>query len=171
MKTIFAAVFALWTSAHADTASTCKPSGDAMLSIEHAVVSGVKKPTNVTKLYASGAWTFAETDADGKAGRTASGCLGKDDVAKIKTALDGGAWKITHPKAHCMAMAQTFTVFTAGAHTFTEKLCGNDLLDEATQKALDDADKLLASAAAPPKESALLQEVVTSSRRRRCPRA
>jgi hypothetical protein len=129
-------------------APTCKPSGDPILAIEHDVVAGVKQPTTATKLYANGAWTLAETDADGKPGRSASGCLAKDEVTRIKTALDGAPWKITHPKAHCMAMAQTFTVFSAGTNKFTEKLCGTDILDDKTKAALDDADKTLGAAAA-----------------------
>ena len=142
MKTLLFVCLASLTAV-ADT-----PKGDPILTIDHDAVSGAKKPTTVTKLYADGSWTLAETTAEGKAGRTASGKLDKDDIARIKTALDAAPWKVTHPTAHCMAMAQTFTVFTAGKNTFTEKLCGTELLDDKTLAALDDADKALTTAAA-----------------------
>ena len=116
-----------------------------VLTIQHAVVAGVKKPTTTTRLYAGGRWTYEETDPDGKQTKSTNGTLGKDETDKIVKALDAAPWTITHPRMHCNAMAQTYTVFTAGNHTFTEKLCGTDILDDKTKAALDDADKQLSA--------------------------
>jgi hypothetical protein len=131
------------------TGSSCAVKGDPLLVIDHKVVANVKKDTTTTKVYASGAWTFEERDSDGKVLKTNTGCLAKADLAKV-TALDGAPWKVTHPRMHCMAMAQEYTVFTVGAHSFTQKICGDDTLDDKTAAALADAEKAVEAQATAP---------------------
>ena len=130
---------------------TCKASGDPIVVIDHGAIAGAKEVTSVTKLFASGAWSFAETTAEGKPGRAASGCLAKDKLATVDDAIKAGTWTITHPKMHCMAMATTFVDYVIGKTKFTQKTCGTDILDDKSSAALAEITKVLDAATAPPK--------------------
>lgn len=137
------------TSARADT--KCAATGDVAVEIDHDAVSGAKLPTSKTKLFANGAWTFAETTGDGKPGRALTGCLAsKDDLAKVE-AVETAPWTITHPRAHCMVVTQTSIAFhVKGKADFVQKTCSDSLVDDKTAAALkaltDLADAQVAAA-------------------------
>jgi hypothetical protein len=120
----------------------CETSGPVALEIDHDAVAGSKLPTSQTKIFDTGAWTFAETLGDGKPGRSLSGCFAKADVAKLK-AVEDAPWKITHPQIHCMAMSQTSTAYRLhGKPDYVARTCGNDIMDDKTLAALGDLEKL-----------------------------
>ena len=108
--------------------------------IDHRVDPGAKLATSTTKVFANGAWTHDEADADGKALAPRSGCLAKSDVAQLETTLRGAAWKITLNRIHCKAVSATFTVFQVdGKPVFTQRLCSGEVLDDQSQTKLDAA--------------------------------
>ena len=72
MKPLLLACLLFASAAGADV---CKPSGDPIVTIEHDVVAGVKKPTSVTKLLRQRRMDRVRRDRSrGQSGRTATGC-------------------------------------------------------------------------------------------------
>jgi hypothetical protein len=131
-------------------ATACPPSGTALFEIDHRVDPGAKLATSATKVFGNGAWTHDETDADGKALGTTTGCLAKNDVATLETTLKGAPWKVTTARMHCMAMSATFTVYQVnGKPVFTQRLCSGESLDEKSRAKLDAAVALIEGAAKP----------------------
>ena len=126
----------------------CKPLGVALFEIDHAADPGAKLATSTSKVFGSGAWTHEETDADGKALAPTSGCLAKNDVSKLETILSGATWKVTTARMHCMAVSATFTVYQVrGKQVFTQRLCGDKILDKDSRAKLDAAIALVEGAA------------------------
>jgi hypothetical protein len=128
------------TAAKTAPAATCKPAGSVMFEIDHKVEPGAKLSTSTIKVYGNGAWTQAETDADGKALPSKAGCYTKADVQKLQATLAGAAWKVTTAQIHCMAMSSAFTVYQVnGKPVFTRKLCSGQDLDENSRTKLQAA--------------------------------
>ena len=124
--------------------AACKPTGTAVFQIDHKVEPGAKLATSAVKLYATGAWTHAETDAEGKAQPEASGCLARPDVKQVVDALHAAPWKITTARIRCMAMSPQFTEYRVdGKLVFTQKLCSGQSLDDKSRAALDKAIALV----------------------------
>jgi hypothetical protein len=126
--------------------TSCKPTGAPIFEIDRRDTANPKF-VQAAKLYASGAWTFEETDAAGKSAGTGSGCLSADAIKAIQAELTAAKWKVTTAKIKCMAMSPHYTAYKAGGKdVFESHVCGGKTLDEASQKALDDLEKQLAVA-------------------------
>ena len=129
-------------------AAACRASGKVTFEIDHRVDPGTKLPTSTIKVFASGAWTRDETDADGKALAQRTGCLAKPDAKQLEATLAGAPWKITKAQFHCMAVSAQFTVYQVDGKTvFTDKLCSGESLDDKSRAKLDAAVKLVEGAA------------------------
>ena len=134
----------------APAADACKPAGAVVFQIDHKVEPGAKLATSAAKLYATGAWTHDETDAEGKAQPRASSCLARPDVKQVADALHAAPWKITTARIHCMAMSPQFTEYRVnGKLVFTQKLCSGQNLDDKSRAALDKAIALVEPPGAP----------------------
>ncbi len=126
------------------TPADCKPTGRALFEIRHRVEPGAKLATSAVKLYATGAWTHDEADAEGKAQPQTAGCLARPDVKQVADALHAAPWKITTARIHCMAMSPQFTEYWVdGKLVFTQKLCSGQSLDDKSRAALDKAIALV----------------------------
>ncbi|HEX3474687.1 MAG TPA: hypothetical protein VHT91_06570 [Kofleriaceae bacterium] len=124
--------------------AACKPNGAAVFQIDHKIEPGAKLATSAVKLYATGAWTHDETDAEGKAQPQAAGCLARPDVKQVTDALKAAPWKVTTAPVHCMAMSSQFTEYRVdGKLVFTQKLCSGKNLDDKSRAALDKAIALV----------------------------
>jgi len=118
----------------------CKPGGNVVFEIAHRAMPGAKLATSTVKLFGGGAWTRAETSADGQALAPTTGCLGKQEARHIASELRSVPWKVTTAKIHCMAMSATFTEYQVdGKLVFTQKLCSGQSLDDKSRAALDAA--------------------------------
>jgi hypothetical protein len=128
----------------APATDACKATGAVVFQIDHKVESGAKLATSAVKLYASGAWTHADVDAEGKAQPQTTGCLARPEVKPVADALHAAPWKITTAKIHCMAMSPQFTEYRVdGKLVFTQKLCSGQNLDDKSRAALDKAIALV----------------------------
>jgi hypothetical protein len=131
-------------------ADGCKPTGAVLFQIDHKVEPGAQLATSAVKLYASGAWTRDETDAESKPQPRAQGCLARPDVKPVVDALHAAPWKITTARVHCMAMSPSYTEYRVdGKLVFTQKLCSGQNLDDKSRAALDKAIALVEPAGAP----------------------
>jgi hypothetical protein len=131
-------------AAPAAPADACKASGAVVFQIDHKVEPGAKLATSAVKLYASGAWTHAEVDAEGKAQPQTTSCLARPDVKQVTDALHAAPWKTTTARIHCMAMSPQFTEYRVdGKLVFTQKLCSGQNLDDKSRAALDKAIALV----------------------------
>jgi hypothetical protein len=92
---------------------------------------------------------FTETVHD-KVTRTNTGKLDAHALAQAKADLAAAMWKQTTVR-HCMAFTTASTVYTVGGKVvFTARMCNPVTLDDASAKARDDLDTLLATAWPPP---------------------
>jgi len=124
----------------------CVARGTPMFEIDHKVEKEAKMPTSTFKIYDSGAWTFASTDADGKAAEPKRGCFAGDDLTAIKKDLEV-EWKVTTAKFHCMAYSAAFTDYSVhGKLVYTARVCSGKSLDDASQKALNDLEARMKTA-------------------------
>ena len=129
---------------HADA---CRPTGAVLFEIDHRVDPGAKLPTSTTKVFANGAWTYDETDADGKAAPQRMGCLAKPDVKQLETALHSAPWETHISRICCLGVQTTSTVFQVGGKpVFTQWPCPRESLDHKSRATLDAATKLVKSA-------------------------
>ncbi len=118
----------------------CRPSGPVLFEIDHRVEPGAKLATSAIKVFASGAWTRDEADADGKPLAQTSGCFAKPDVKQLDATVHAATWKRSIARIHCMAMSSAFTVFQVdGKPVFTQHVCGHENLDDASRAKLDAA--------------------------------
>jgi hypothetical protein len=125
----------------------CRPEGKVTFEIDHRVDPGAKLPTSTVKVFANGAWTRDETDAEGKALPHRIGCLSTTDTKQLESSLAGATWKITKAQFHCMAMTPQFTVYQVhGKPVFTDRLCSGESLDEKSRAKLDAAIALVEQA-------------------------
>src|SRR5262249_12260422 len=76
----------------------CRAGGPVVFEIDHRIEPGAKLPTSAIKVFATGAWTREETDADGKALAARDGCMPKQDVKELRSTLHGAPWKVTTAK-------------------------------------------------------------------------
>lgn len=124
----------------APRADGCRPTGAVRFEIDHRVDPGAKLATSTIKVFANGAWTHDQTDADGKAAAQRTGCIAKPDLKQLETTLHGAAWKVSVSRIHCMAVTSTFTVFQVnGKPVFTQRLCSGEALDDKSRAKLDAA--------------------------------
>jgi hypothetical protein len=124
----------------------CEAKGTAIFEIDHLTTQSPKEVL-AGKLYATGAWTFAETTAEGKAGQAETGCADPAAIKKLQTELAAAKWKITMSRIRCMAMSPNFTRYLVhGKQVLEQHTCDGQVPDEASQKALTDATELLAPA-------------------------
>lgn len=119
---------------------SCRPTGAVLFEIDHRVDPGAKLPASTIKVFANGAWTRDETDADGKAAAQRTGCVGKPGLKQLADTLHGAPWKVTTARIHCMAVSAAFTVFQVdGKPVFTQRLCSGESLDDKSRAKLDAA--------------------------------
>jgi hypothetical protein len=120
--------------------AACEAKGTPLIEIDH-LNSGQPKWREAMKLYATGAWTSAETTDEGKPGAAHNGCADGEAVKKVKAELAAATWKVTTAKIHCMAISPMYTAYKVNGKTvFESHVCGGQSLDEASQKALTDAE-------------------------------
>jgi hypothetical protein len=125
-------------------ADACPATGKVLFEIDHRVSPGAKLGTSTVKLFATGAWTRDEADADGNALPQTSGCVAKADVKRLADALHGAPWKVTTARIRCMAVSAQFTEYQLdGKPVFTQRLCSGQSLDKKSSAALDAATKQL----------------------------
>jgi len=149
IKLLAAGTFACASSAAAAPAAPtkpaprgegCRPTGAVLFEIDHRVDPGTKLPTSTIKLFANGAWTQDQVDADGKAAAQRTGCVARADLKQLDATLHGVPWKITVARMHCMAVSATFTVYQVdGKPVFTQRLCSGESLDDKSRVKLDAA--------------------------------
>lgn len=119
---------------------SCRPTGKVVFEIDHRVDPGAKLPTSTIKVFANGAWTHDETDADGKAAAQRTGCVARPDLKQLDATLHGAPWRVTVARMHCMAVTAAFTVFLVdGKPVFTQRLCSGESLDDKSRAKLDAA--------------------------------
>lgn len=124
----------------APPAGACRPAGAVLFEIDHRVDPGAKLGTSAIKVFANGAWTRDETDADGKAAAQRTGCIAKPDLKQLETSLHGVPWKVNVSRIHCMAVTAQFTVYQVdGKPVFTQRLCSGEALDDKSRAKLDAA--------------------------------
>jgi len=124
-------------AAHADS---CSPTGAVLFEIDHRVTPGAKLATSTLKVFASGAWTRDEADAEGKAAARRTGCIARPDLKQLETTLAGAPWKVTTARMRCMAISAEFTEYQVhGKLVYTLRLCSGQTLDEASRAKLDAA--------------------------------
>jgi hypothetical protein len=124
----------------APPAAACRPTGAVMFEIDHRVDPGARLATSAVKVFANGAWTSDQIDADGKAAAQRTGCFAKPDLKQLEATLHDAAWKITTSRIRCMAMSPTSTVFLVGGKpVFTQRLCSGQALDDKSRVKLDAA--------------------------------
>jgi hypothetical protein len=132
--------------AGAPAQTSCKAAGDRVITIHRAFVNTSSVDL---ALYATGAWTRAETDAHGKAGPASSGCLAQPDLKKLAAELAKAPWKIAVSPIACDAVSDRTTLFTApGKPPFTDEACNARPIDPATYAALTALEKALEDASA-----------------------
>jgi hypothetical protein len=132
----------------AQRADACQPGGKVVFEIDHKVAPGAKMATSTIKLFANGAWTRDDTDADGNAQGQTSGCLAKADAKQVADSLRSAPWKVTTARIRCMAVSTTFTEYQLdGKPVFTQRLCSGQSLDAKSSAALDAATKRVEQAA------------------------
>jgi hypothetical protein len=116
----------------------CVARGTPMFELDHGPIGTAKQPSSTFKIHDSGAWTFESKDADGKAGEPQRGCFAGDDLTAIKADVSV-PWKTSAVGIRCMAMSTTSDkVMVKGKLVFTEKVCNDQKLDDASAKALAD---------------------------------
>jgi hypothetical protein len=119
-------------------AKGCVAHGTPAFEVDHGPIGTAKQASWAFKIYESGAWTYEPKDADGKAGELERGCFAGEDLAAIKADVKV-PWKAESAGIHCMAMATTSDkVHVNGKLVFTEKMCNDQKLDDASAKALAD---------------------------------
>jgi len=118
----------------------CRPTGAVLFEIDHRVTPGAKLSTSTVKVFATGAWTRTEADAEGKPVAPRAGCIAAPELNQLETALDGAAWKVTSARIRCMAISAEFTEYQVhGKLVYTQRLCSGQSLDEASRAKLDAA--------------------------------
>jgi len=118
----------------------CRATGPVVFEIDQQVDPGAQLATSAVKVFATGAWTRDDTDADGKARAQRTGCLAKADLKRLDATLHGAAWKVTMARMHCMAMSPQFKVYQVdGKPVFTQRLCSGQTLDDKSRAKLDAA--------------------------------
>ena len=129
-------------------ATACPATGKLLFEVDHKVSPGAKLGTATTKLFATGAWTRDDTDADGNALPQTSGCLAKPELKQVAGSLHSAPWKVTTARIKCMAVSPQFTEYHIdGKLVFTQRLCSGQSLDARSQAALDAATKRVEPAA------------------------
>jgi hypothetical protein len=127
-------------AAGAKPAAACKPSGSIVFEIDHLVDPEAKLPTQMIKVYANGAWTKENFDAEGKPAAGANGCYAKAETDKLTSTLAGAEWKVSTAQIHCNAMTPQYTIYRVnGKSVFIRKLCSGDSLDDKSMTKLQAA--------------------------------
>ncbi len=145
MKTIVLLSLAIASVAHADKEPACEVKGSPIFEIEHLTTAS--KAAQTVKLYTTGAWAMYQVDADGKATAHTTGCVAPDDMKKLRAELAAAKWKITTARIRCMARSASYSRYLVdGKPVFESHVCDGQSLDEASQKALQDAQTALAPA-------------------------
>jgi hypothetical protein len=134
-----------------DEAKACQPSAEVLFQIEHKTDTPEHHATSVFRLYSSGYWFFGDKQPGGKPGKQLEGCAATDQLGSITTKLDSVPWTATRSELACMAYSAQFVAYeVAGRHVWTERMCGSEQLDEASQKVIVDlrtlADQLVPKA-------------------------
>jgi len=134
----------------AAAAATCPAaSGTAMLAIEvrSDAPPGEQPapPTSTLELYDNGA--IASLTARGREQIRKTGCLDAATLKKIRAALAAARWRTVRCTgcATCKRYSTEYSVIRwKGRVVFTQRVCSKDGLDEASQRALDDALEAIA---------------------------
>jgi hypothetical protein len=127
-------VLLVGASARAD--SECK-AGKGTPMLETRWSSGPAKV--VTKVFASGAVTRAETRAkDAPKIRSRTYCLSDKKLDEIKAALKAAKWKKTKQQAQCLGVdSDTIDFYVAGVKRYRQRTCGLYEVDEASTHTIE----------------------------------
>ncbi len=131
-------------------ASTCKQAGDVLFESTGKPIGANKVATDHVMLWANGAWSFAQTKADGVAGRLVSGCLADDKLVTVRTALTKAPWTIKHWEVSCAAIGPNLTEYAVrGKLVYTDAVCSADELDADSAKRLAEVVAIFAELSKP----------------------
>jgi hypothetical protein len=130
--------------------STCKQAGDVLFESAGKPIGANKVATNHVTLWANGAWSFAQTNADGAAGRQVSGCLADDKLVTVRTALTKAPWQIKHWEVSCAAIGTSLIEYSVrGKLVYTDAICSADELDADSTKKLAEVVAIFAELSKP----------------------
>jgi len=110
----------------------------------------VNEPTWTITVHDGGAWERHDVDGNGRKAGDSSGCLTRDQVSQIRTALAKATWTVSHADFTCAAISNTFTAYASqGKQLWASHLCQADFLDPISDKALATISALLAKVTEP----------------------
>jgi hypothetical protein len=127
--------------------ATCPIKGASIIEIEVAfdAMLGQHPHSTVTSVYANGAWTRLRRSEDQKTPTPHVGCLDKKQLDAIQADLKAATWTITHNRITCKAISARHVIYRiAGKQKWDSHVCGADVVDDKTAKALADIDAQLA---------------------------
>ena len=144
-RPLVAVLFAALTApAMAAPQSSMKPPANPIFEIDK-LDTRADAPQQKVQLWSDGAWSFYET-VKGASTRNSTGKLDADQLKQARADLAAATWKTTSV-IHCMMATTSSTAFKVdGKVVFTAHACNGVKLDDASSKALDDLQQLLASA-------------------------
>jgi hypothetical protein len=126
----------------------CTAKGASIIEIEVAfdAMGGQPGHSTTTAVYANGAWTRLRRDDHQRASAAPStGCLDKKQLDAVQADLKAATWKITHKRITCKAISARHVIYRiAGTQKWDSHVCGADVVDDVTAKALADIDTQLA---------------------------
>jgi hypothetical protein len=118
--------------------ASCAASGVPLFEIA-IQIDGAKLASSTKRLYSTGAWTYAETDARGTM-LARHGCVSGARVGLVRADLGAASWTLAHHQIHCMAVSPKHTVYSfQGKVVYDARLCTGDELDDKSQRLLDEA--------------------------------
>jgi hypothetical protein len=133
-------MFAVGTSAHADTPACAPAKGKPILTL---VLHNASEPkaaiTNA--IYASGAWTHEIVDAEGKPdpSQNRTGCLAEAMLKVVKSRLAQVSWKTYPDHSKCEEPSSLWTAFIIDGKTvYEDRTCSGKKLDDASHLAVSD---------------------------------
>jgi hypothetical protein len=113
-------------------------------------MNAVAEPTWTITVYDGGAWERHDLDGNGRNPQASSGCLSRDQVSTIRTALAKATWTVSHAEVTCAAISNTFTSYSSkGKQLWAAHMCQIDFLDPVSDKALGTISMLLEKVTAP----------------------
>jgi hypothetical protein len=125
----------------------CAATGASIIEIEVVFdpMGGQQGHSTTTAVYANGAWTrLRREDRQRASAAPRTGCLEKAQLDALQADLKAATWKITHNRITCRAISARHVIYRiAGKQKWDSHVCGADVVDDATSKALEDITKQL----------------------------
>jgi hypothetical protein len=139
-----------------------QPPAEPVCRAEGTPLFEIKKRTegtramSTTRIYANGAWTFGQTEVDGRPGARATGCFNRASLSAIRTAVTASPWDVTFSRIVCRAYSPSFTeYYVNGNYEYTGRLCGEQRIDDKSAAAIKTIETELAAVLSPADPEAL----------------